>query len=785
MQKNIVKKKIISDIPREKNLSRIFLRRKFLNKLQEEEKKVLAFQQKIRLGPKIVDLRKGQKKKTHLLAQDYIVKIKPGKKPVEYFLKPKTEKLIFEEHRLLERKIKKPAKKENPLRPFIFPIIRLTPFLIVAALAVFSIKSLGSIDDDLKSKKDKILGESNIASQYLNSGKDSLLESDFSLASYKFKIAGERFIAAQKQINFLEKSFVSLLQVFSNGEISSSLNLLEAGGNVSYAAENLSQAFLRFENTQDVFASFKNQKNDLSKISFTNALVESSRDLGLANFRLSLAKKSLDKVDSNSLPEDKRQEVEEIKKTVPQFQESISYFLNHLDAFLEVLGHNQPKKYILFFANSRELRPSGGFLGTYGLFDINEGRIENFKLQSPYVVSGQLKEKYNAPEPLRLIQPKFNFHDANWFFDFPASAKKISLLHEKAGFPTVDGIFVITSNMMPEILEVTGPIPMPEYGTEINAVNFFDVTQREVEIEYDRELNEPKKFVADLFPKMFERISNLDKNGQTKILQIFLRELLAKNILIYFHNERLEKIVQDLGFGGEVKTTGGDYLAVVSTNIGGGKTDQVIDQKINLATEILPEGKVINTLTVVRSHNGDKNDFWTSVKNMSFLRIYVPQGSKLISAEGFDAQFFNPDLLVPYEEGSVPDLDVDKIEKTAQIHELSKSRIYQEGTKTVFGNWQGLEIGQEKTVVIKYELPFIVKLSSNDPALSRYNLFIQRQSGTMPFYFVFELSFPQNFKTIWQYAKDSEGMMIFENKLRYETKLSQDRGYGVVFENKD
>ncbi|MEW6407840.1 MAG: DUF4012 domain-containing protein [Patescibacteria group bacterium] len=804
-----IKKYIISDILRKPSFLPIISLKNSKNELPEEAKKVLAYQRKIQSQPKIIDLRH-QKETTRLLVKDYIIKIKPGFEKATYLsrtvprypapihrgdewllnktlrfdlLKCKARDLLnLGKYKTADKKID--SKNKKFFTHFIFPW-RLAPFLVVAVLAMFSIKSLASIDDDLKFKKDKILGEVNIASQYLNSGKDSLLESDFQIASYKFKVAGERFIAAQKQINFLEKSLANILQFLPNREISSSLNLLEAGGSVSFAAENLSQVFLRFQNTQDIFASFKNKQNEDGKISFTSALIESSRDLGLANFRLSLAKRNLDKVDINSLPYDRRQEIEEIKKTVPQLQESVSYFLDNLNAFLEILGHNQPKKYILFFANSHELRPSGGFLGTYGLFDVNEGRIENLKLQSPYVVSGQLKEKYKAPEPLRLIQSKFNFHDANWFFDFPTSAKKISLLHEKAGFPTVDGIIVITSGMMPEILKIIGPISMPEYGTEITAENFFDTVQREVEIEYDKELNEPKKFIADFFPKIFERIFNLDKSEQTKILQIFLRELFGKNILIYFRDERLEKMVQDFGFGGEVKTTSGDYLAVVSTNIGGGKTDHVIDQKIELQTEILPEGKVINTLTIKRSHNGELRDFWTSIKNMTFLRIYVPLGSKLISAQGFDTQFFNPDILVPYEEGLIPDPDIEAIEKTTQIHELSKTRIYQEGTKTVFGNWQGLEVGQSKTVVIKYELPFDVKLSSDDPALSRYNLFVERQGGTQPFSFVSELYFPQNFSIIWQYTKDKSGISVFDNKINYETKLSQDRGYGVVFTNKD
>ena len=84
-------------------------------------------------------------------------------------------------------------------------------------------------------------------------------------------------------------------------------------------------------------------------------------------------------------------------------------------------------------------------------------------------------------------------------------------MYEKSGGPTVDGVFTVTGNVMEALLGVTGDIEMPEYDTTVNADNFFEKTQYEVEIDYDKELNEPKKFLADLFPVFVDRLANLDK----------------------------------------------------------------------------------------------------------------------------------------------------------------------------------------------------------------------------------------------------------------------------------
>jgi hypothetical protein len=164
---------------------------------------------------------------------------------------------------------------------------------------------------------------------------------------------------------------------------------------------------------------------------------------------------------------------------------------------------------------------------------------------------------------------------------------------------------------------------------------------------------------------------------------------------------------------------------------------------------------------------------------MCFLRIYVPQGSKLIEASGFDSQFY--DVLIPPIEGSMPDPLVDQIEKSGYIHEPSKVRITQEGDKTVFGNFVGVEAGQEKEVVLKYQLPFKILLTDGD-GIENYSLFIQKQPGTLAFKFSSELFYPQNFDLVWQYPKDK---LSFKNgTIKYETKLDTDKLYAVVFKDK-
>lgn len=654
-------------------------------------------------------------------------------------------------------------------------------FTLISFFLVSSVQGLASFHKDLILGKEKILDETAVAYQYLLSGGNSFLEKDYDLASYKFNVAAERFISAQKELNRINDIIIYLLKIIPGGSVvSSGKYLLEAGANISLASKCMAQAFVPFSKTEDIFAEVKKLKSekDFNKISFTLALAEAFENLQRAEKNLKEAEENLEKVNPDDFPESMRPEVLKIKIALPTLVSAFEYFVSHADALLEILGHNKPKKYLLLFENNRELRPTGGFIGTYSLFDMKEGKIENLKVEGPYGIDGQLKEKYIAPEPLRLIQPRFFMHDANWFLDFPTSAKKIILLHEKAGGPTVDGVAVFTASVLQDLLKITGPIEMPEYGVTINADNFYDETQREVEIEYDKELNEPKKFIADLLPRFFEKLASQEKQKWADIVNVFSKKLIEKQILIYFTDERLEKLVQELGFAGEVKAPSKDYLSVVASNIGGGKTDHAIEQQIFHFSEIQPDGSIIDTVKIKRKHNGDKNDFWTSVKNMCFLRIYVPQGSKLIEASGFDSEFYN--ILLPPIEGSIPDPLIGQIERDGFIHEPSKVRVTREGNKTVFGNFIGVEVGQEKEIVLKYQLPFKIILS-DEHTFENYSLFIQKQPGTLAFKFSSELHYPSNFNLIWQHPENNELKMLKNGAISYETNLNTDKIYAVIF----
>jgi hypothetical protein len=314
---------------------------------------------------------------------------------------------------------------------------------------------------------------------------------------------------------------------------------------------------------------------------------------------------------------------------------------------------------------------------------------------------------------------------------------------------------------------------MPAYGRDITAANFLLETQKIVELEYDREENKPKAFIGDLANELLARSENYGAEEFFSILDVLNQSLTQKDIQIYFRNGDLERRVRSLGWGGEVRATEGDYLLVVNSNLGGGKTDGVIGENVDVQVAIEGDGTIVNTVTVERTHFGTPRSLFTGVNNVDYLRLYVPKGSELLSASGFSI----PDQRLFEEPETAWETDEDLVyaEETARVHPESRTDIYEEQGKTVFGNWVQTKPGTNSKATFTYRLPWKlatapaapasfferVKRFAGLPSTERYTLTVQKQSGVLDRTTTVRLRLPESLQILW--ASDDPNGASFTN----------------------
>jgi len=466
-------------------------------------------------------------------------------------------------------------------------------------------------------------------------------------------------------------------------------------------------------------------------------------------------------------------------------------------------------------------------MGSYALLDLRNGKIKNLEVPAggTYDLEAGLKgKKFTSPYPLHLVNSLWNFWDANWWPDWPKTARHLMWFYEQSSGPSVDAVISLTPTVIERVLEITGPIDMTEeYGLIINAENFWETVQKVVEyknlelshpetlvnlpsssnpisasVPLSQDLennpeNKPKKIIGDLMARLIEVLpEKISQENLPAIISLFANSASEKQILFYFKDEKAQAEIKRFGLSGEMKASDHDYLMVVDTNIAGQKTDRVMEKNISLVSHINERGEIINELTINRYHAGIKREALVGVRNVNWLRVYVPLGAKLISASGFsipDQHFFDEE---DEEAILLPELEE---EARAKTEPLSKTLIYQEEGKTVFANWTMTDPGENTEVKISYLLPFNfyeLELEKNDswwrkiydwlnPEINNifpYSFLLQKQPGVIPFPFSWKIELPSNFQIFWQ----KENHQAQDSKYLFDANLllNKDYFYGAL-----
>jgi len=617
--------------------------------------------------------------------------------------------------------------------------------------------------------KDNILGSALQAYQAMLAAKDSASSLNFSSAQVNFDTAYQNFLAADQELNKMGWGIISLLEALPGGsQVTSGSSLVKAGENLAQAGQSFSKIANLFllEKLSDYFSG--------GQPSLTQKIVEAKKEIKLAQKYLTQANQSLSQVRSSDLPAELAPKTEELKKSLPAVVQATGQLESWSDVFLGVLGHEKAKKYLLVFQNNSEARATGGFIGTYGVVDFDEGRLKNLFIDGIFNLDGQLYEKVIPPRPIQKISTAWSTHDANWFADFPTSAKKIMSFYEKAGGQTVDGVISLTPTIIERLLALTGPISLPQYNIVLDQNNFLEAVQYKVEVDYDKRLNQPKKILADFAPLFLEKLWQVWPGKYQEIFKVFVDSLTEKQVLFYFSNASLEVAFKEQGWTGEILNTEKDYLSVVNTNINGFKTDKVIEQKIYHKAEVKEDGSIIDTVKIIRIHQGGQASYdWYNKVNANYLRVYVPLGSKLLSAQGQTLEGYAPPI--DYTAQSFKsDADV-LAQEQGMTTDQSGTQLFMESGKTVFGNWVYVSPGETVELVYQYLLPFKINLQQESDS---YSLLAQKQAGAFGGHFESSLNLPLGVQINWQYPED---MQLSGQEVKFISDLTRDRFYGLVF----
>ncbi len=391
---------------------------------------------------------------------------------------------------------------------------------------------------------------------------------------------------------------------------------------------------------------------------------------------------------------------------------------NHL---FEILGYNGEQRYLLLFQNNTELRPTGGFIGTYGILEVFDGKMTNLFIDDIYHLDSKVIGKLNneVPAPLKkyLKMEEWYMRDCNWNPNFPSTAQDCLNLYktESEDEKEINGIITLTPNIIAEIFEIIGAQEVG--GVLFESENFTNDLQKAVELYYkERGAThwERKDIISSLAKVIIDRFQYLDFNEYGEVIDVVMEGLKTKDILVYSQNSDLQNLFLQSNWSGEILNVNSDYLMIVDSNLASFKSDQYLDRSVSYDLKKNSEEELIAILTLNYKHQGDFS--WNSTRYRTYTRVFVPMGSELIEVIGA--------------------MDDDRSTEKGQID------IYSEYNKQVFGAFIAVEPNQSNSLIFKYKLPENIKEQINE---KEYEIYLQKQPGVKNIQYLFDVDFQENF----------------------------------------
>lgn len=341
----------------------------------------------------------------------------------------------------------------------------------------------------------------------------------------------------------------------------------------------------------------------------------------------------------NQINYDKLPMLSSLKGSVTLLREELMTRINSYKDYISILpttlGYPDEKTYLIIFQNYTELRSTGGFIGSYGVLRMDNGRIAEITIDDIYNPDGQLDTFVEPPAPLKVIlgEESWSMRDSNWEPDFPTAARQIEWFYKLETGREVDGVIAINTSIIEKLLELTGPIYLPEEKVTVSAENFFDEAEKH-HLTFTPGSMAKRDFLVSLTQALLEEVGQKDYQFLTEAGKLVEELLNSREIFIYLNDPKAQRVITNSGWDGSIKDYSGDFLFPVENNLGGDKVNRYIEREISDEITISEEN-VDHNLTISYTNNS-KTSEWPGGNYKNYLSLFLPQNSYNIKSTGIE-----------------------------------------------------------------------------------------------------------------------------------------------------
>ncbi|RJQ38444.1 DUF4012 domain-containing protein [Candidatus Microgenomates bacterium] len=447
-----------------------------------------------------------------------------------------------------------------------------------------------------------------------------------------------------------------------------------------------------------------------------------------------------------------------------EIENLIRVISSSIDVFPNIFGLDGEKHYLILFQNNMELRPGGGFIGSYGLLTLDKGKVRSFVINDVYDADGQLKGHIEPPYAIRRHLPVVHWYlrDSNFDIDFTKNASNAAFFLNQEKGDVVDGVIGVDISFVKNLLSVTGPIKVLDYKETITSENLYLLTQKYAEKNTFAGSSQKKDFLKSLFNALEQNFLEKNNFSYLELGKVIASSISQKHLLFAFANPTIQSSFTVNGMSSSLwdkreESTGAvnDFLGVNEANIGVNKANYFIKRKISQEVIVNEKGEIGERVNIYYMNTGSA---WPGGDYKNYLRLVLPLGAKISSVQidGEEQKTIKAikDFIV-YEKKNF------KAPKELEIDET------QENGKSIFGFLIVVPTDKLKKITVSYAIP--QKINLDEPS-SFYSHWIFKQPGTEDDQYSFSLLYPETLKA-FDVPKEFSSE---EGKVSLSTKLLSD-----------
>ena len=442
-----------------------------------------------------------------------------------------------------------------------------------------------------------------------------------------------------------------------------------------------------------------------------------------------------------------------IDTTLDVSEKYLRLTLKFLQSFDTIFAKDGERLYAIFFVNDREIRPGGGFIGSFALVKLRNTQIQEWKVYDVYDADGQLKARVAPPEPIStyLQQPFYFLRDSAFTPDSPTNVVVAEdFLQKELGIQKLDGAITVTFSSIEKLVGDIGPVHLTEYQDTITHENVYIKTQLYAEKDSFPGSMQKKDFLEALMSQILIQIG--EPKTAYRAMESIRQSLDEKLITAYFEDPETQTLFDTMYWSGRqlppsciTQNTPVTtdciplYIFPVEANLGVNKANTFVTRDYEYRVHVLASGLV-------------ESEIVTYFDNASYPGVY-PGGTY----KNYYQLYLPPDVVVQ-------SIMID--------NNFASEPLIEKDKYTHLGLWIEIPPQNKKKVSVKYRTS--QALPRKD---SQIQLIFQKQIGLPPSNIAFKFSLSEGY-----IVRDTNYSPLAQDQMfEYNSTIDSDKFYYLHF----